>query len=468
MQARIENIILNNLLLREEYLRKSIPFLRDDYFVDSTDRRIFRHISEFVEKYNSIPTKQAIDLAVQNDQGIEEKEYAEVIERLETFDTESDADNNWLLAETEKFCKDRAIFNAISSAVKIINGGDKNLTPDAIPEILQQALAVSFDTNVGHEYLESAEARYEYYNRKEEKIPFDIELLNKITRGGIPKKTLNVIMAPTGKGKSIFLCHHAANALSQGKNVLYITMEMAEERIAERIDANLLDITLDDLKDTPKDVFVNGVRKIQQKCQGKLIIKEYPTSSAHVGHFRALLSELKLKKNFVPDVIVVDYLNLCASSRIKMSSANANSYTVVKMVSEELRGLAVEADVQMFSATQTNRNGFDNSDIDITDTSESMGLTHTCDFFIALIQDDQMEASNQAMIKQLKNRFGKTVMFKRFMVGLDKDKMRFFDLDWSANEDMVRRDAAMAEPIKEPSFSKSGNKIARDFSDITI
>lgn len=467
MQSRIEHVILNNLLIREEYLRKVIPFLKDEYFLDHVDKTLFKHVTEFVEKYNTIPTREAIDISLQNDRNIEESEYAEVLERLGSFHDTSDADQQWLIDQTEKFCKDRAIFNSIAKAVHIIEGKDKHLSPDAIPEILQQALAVSFDTNVGHDYLEDADARHDFYNRAEERIPFDLDLLNKITKGGIPKKTLNVIMAPTGKGKSIFLCHHAANVLSQGKNVLYITLEMSEERIAERIDANLLDISLDNLKDLPKPQYVSGIQKLREQSQGKLIIKEYPTSSAHVGHFRALLSELKIKKNFVPEVIIVDYLNLCASSRLKMSSANVNSYALVKAVAEELRGLAVETDTQMFSATQTNRGGYDNSDIDITDTSESMGLTHTVDFFIALIQDDAMEASDQAMLKQLKNRFGKTNVFRRFMIGLNKDKMKFYDLEWSANKDMVARDMALAEPVEK--FSGNGNaKVLKDFSDIVF
>lgn len=467
MLSRIENVILSNLLIREEYLRKVIPFLKEDYFLDNVDKLIFRHVAEFVNKYNTAPTIQAIDLSLQEDKNIEETEYSEAMDRLGTFDTTSDAESTWLIDQTEKFCKDRAIFNSIAKAVHIIEGKDKNLSQDAIPEILQQALAVSFDTNVGHDYLEDAEERYDYYNRVEEKIPFDLDLLNKITRGGIPKKTLSVVMAPTGVGKSIFLCHHAANVLSQGKNVLYITLEMSEERIAERIDANLLDITLDNLKDTPKTQFVSAVQRIREKCQGKLIIKEYPTASAHVGHFRALLSELKIKKNFVPDVIIVDYINLCASSRLKMSSANANSYTLVKSVAEELRGLMVEVNAQGFSATQVNRGGIDNSDVDMTDVSESMGLVHTLDFFIALIQDEAMESSDQALIKQLKNRFGKINVLRRFMVGLNKDKMKFYDLEWIANKDMAMRDIAINEPMKQ--FSGSGNKrVGRDFSDIQI
>lgn len=300
MQARIENIILNNLMIREEYLRKVIPFVKEEYFLDTVDRRIFRHIASFVETYNSSPTKQAIDLAVQNDRDIEEKEYAEVVERLHTFDTDSDADASWLLTETEKFCKDRAIFNSIAKAVNIIEGKDKDLSPNAIPAILQDALSVSFDTNIGHDFLEDADARYEYYNRIEEKIAFDLDMFNRITRGGIPKKTLNVIMAPTGKGKSIFLCHHAANVLSQGLNVLYITLEMSEERIAERIDANLLDITLDELKDTPKSEYLSGIQKLREKTQGKLIVKEYPTSSAHVDISVRCCQNFGSRRIFIP------------------------------------------------------------------------------------------------------------------------------------------------------------------------
>lgn len=433
---KVEHVILNHLFLRDEYLRKVIPFLSSDYFIDPAERTIFRHIADYVEKYNVPPTPEAIDISLQNDKTIGEREYKSIIETLQQFQDTSDADQNWLIDTTETFCKDKAMFNALSRAVRIMDGQDEQFTKNAIPSILQDALAVSFDTNIGHDYTENASDRHDYYTRKEEKIPFDIDLLNKITRGGIPKKTLNLVMAPTGVGKSIFLCHNAANYLTQGKNVLYITLEMSEERIAERIDANLMDIVLEEIPNTEKEHFLNKIAKIRKKTEGKLIIKEYPTGAAHVGHFRALLSELRIKKNFIPDVIIVDYLNLCASSRIKMSS-NANTYVIVKAVAEELRGLFVEQNVMGWSATQTNRNGFDNSDIDITDTSESMGVTHTADFFVALIQDEEMEENNRCLIKQLKNRFGKKVAFRKFNVGLDKDKMRFFDLEWSANRDLV-------------------------------
>ena len=465
MQTSIETLILNNLLVREGFLRKALPFLKTEYFYDSAERKIFELIDTFVEKYNTAPTLQAIDIALQQDSTITENDYSSIHSCLADFSSESDANSDWLLAQTEKFCKDKAVFNAIAKSIRITDGKEKDLTSDAIPSILQDALAVSFNTNVGHDYIEDASARFDAYSLTEQKIPFDLELMNKITRGGIPRKTLNICMAPTGKGKSIFLCHHSANCLTQGLNVLYITMEMAEERIAERIDANLLDISLDDIQTLSKPVFESKIQKLRQKTLGKLIIKEYPTSSAHAGHFRALLSELKIKKNFVPDVVVIDYLNICASSRLKMgNNVNTNSY--VKSIAEELRGLAVEQNVAMFSATQTNRGGYDNSDVELTDTAEAIALPQTVDFMFALIQDDEMEKMNQCMFKQLKNRFGKMVVLRRFMVGLDKDKMRFFDLEWTAQKNVMNEDAkADQQQAKQPTFQKTSN-VQKNFSGI--
>ena len=430
---KIETIILSKLFSDEDYARKVIPFITPEYFHDTSERKIFNYAREFIEKYNSLPTVEAIEIAVQNDRGINENEFKNINEKLTHLDDSLDVNDKWLLEETEKFCKDKAVYNAIMQSIQIIDGDDKQHTQDGIPSILQDALSVCFDNNVGHDYLDNSESRYDFYHRVENKLPFDLDMFNKITNGGLPNKTLNIALAGTGVGKSLFMCHMAAGALGQGKNVLYITMEMAEERIAERIDANLMNVNIQDLKDLSKSMFDNRIDKIKKKTEGKLIIKEYPTASAHVGHFKALLNELMLKRNFAPDIVFVDYLNICASSRFK-PGAGVNSYTYVKAIAEELRGFAVEFDLPVVSATQTTRGGYANSDVELTDTSESFGLPATADLMFALISTEELEKMGQLMVKQLKNRYNDPGLNKRFMVGIDRGKMRLYDLEESAQK----------------------------------
>lgn len=430
---KIETIILSKLFSDEDYARKVIPFIKGEYFHDTSERKLFNYTRDFIEKYNSLPTVEAIEIAVQNDRGINENEFKNINEKLTQLDDSLEVNEKWLLEQTEKFCKDKAVYNAIMQSIQIIDGDDKQHTQDGIPSILQEALSVCFDNNVGHDYIDNSDSRYEFYHRDEAKLPFDLEMFNKITNGGLPNKTLNVALAGTGVGKSLFMCHMAAGVLSQGKNVLYITMEMAEERIAERIDANLMNVNIQDLKDLSKSMFDNRIDKIRQKTEGKLIIKEYPTASAHVGHFKALLNELQLKRNFRPDIIFVDYLNICASSRFK-PGAGVNSYTYVKAIAEELRGFAVEFDLPVVSATQTTRGGYANSDVDLTDTSESFGLPATADLMFALISTEELEKMGQLMVKQLKNRYNDPGVNKRFMVGIDRGKMKLYDLEESAQK----------------------------------
>ena len=423
---RIETQILSNLVTNEEYVRKVIPFLKSDYFTESDDRIVFEKIFDYVAKYNNAPAKSALLIALQDDRKISEDLYVQC-ETLINGLNSTDADEKWLVDETEKFCKDKAVYNAIMDSIQIIDGSDKERSKDALPSLLSDALAVGFDNNVGHDYIENSLDRYEFYNRVEEKIAFDLEYFNKITEGGLPNKTLNIALAGTGVGKSLFMCHMAAACITQGKNVLYITLEMAEERIAERIDANMMNVPIGDLKDLPKKMFDDRITKIKNKIDGKLIIKEYPTASAHAGHFKALLQELKLKRDFAPDIIFIDYLNICNSSRFKAGS-NANSYTIIKSIAEELRGLAVEHDLPIVSATQTTRSGYGNSDVELTDTSESFGLPATADLMFALISTEELEEQQQIMVKQLKNRYADPTSNKRFMVGVDRSKMRLFDL----------------------------------------
>ncbi|MDB4351204.1 AAA family ATPase [bacterium] len=423
---RIETQILSNLVTNEEYVRKTIPFLKSEYFTETDDRIVYEKISQYVEKYNNPPSKSALLIALQDDRKISEDIYVQC-ETLINSLNETDTDQSWLVDETEKFCKDKAVFNAIMDAIQIIDGTDKDRSKDALPSLLSDALAVGFDNNIGHDYIENASDRFDFYNRVEEKMPFDLEFFNKITEGGLPNKTLNIALAGTGVGKSLFMCHMAAGCITQGKNVLYITLEMAEERIAERIDANMMNVPIQDLKDLPKKMFDDRVNKIKEKIDGKLIIKEYPTASAHAGHFKALLQELKLKRSFSPDIIFIDYLNICTSSRFRAGSS-ANSYTIIKSIAEELRGLAVEHDLPIVSATQTTRGGYDNSDVSLTDTSESFGLPATADLMFALISTEELEAQQQIMVKQLKNRYSDPTANKRFMIGVDRSKMRLFDL----------------------------------------
>ena len=432
---KLETLILSNLLNDDVYLRKVVPFLRDEYFIDWTERKVFQHIKTFVDEYNASPSREALSVIFQNDKSLSEDEYGKVTDVVTSLKTE-EINKPWLLDETEKFCKDKAVYNAIVQSIQIIDGKDTKFTSEAIPDILKDALAISFDNSVGHDYITDSDDRYTFYHREEERLPFDLDMFNKITNGGLPSKTLNIALAGTGVGKSLFMCHMAASALSQGKNVLYITLEMAEERIAERIDANLMNVTMDDLKNLPKQMFDDRISRIKNKTEGKLIIKEYPTASAHAGHFRALLNELSLKKEFRPDIIFIDYLNICSSSRFKMSGT-VNSYTYIKGIAEELRGLAVEYNVPLLSATQTTRSGFSNSDPGLEDTSESFGLPATADFMFALVTNEELEALNQILVKQLKNRYGDPNLYKRFVLGVDRSKMRLYDVEESAQQDIA-------------------------------
>jgi len=432
---KVEFLILRNLLYNEEYVRKVLPFLKGDYFEDRNQRIVFEEISKFVQDYNKPATKEVLCIETEKRQDINGSEFEEVSKLISYLEDEP-SEFNWLIDTTEKWCRDRAIYLALMESIQLADGKDDTKGRDAIPEILSDALAVSFDSNVGHDYLSDYEARYESYHRKEDKIPFDLEYFDKITKGGIPNKTLNIALAGTGVGKSLFMCHVASSVLLQGKNVLYITLEMAEEKIAERIDANLLNVNIQDIVDLPKQMFDSKVSNLTQKTQGTLIIKEYPTASAHSGHFKALLQELALKKSFRPDIIFVDYLNICASSRYRAGS-NVNSYSFIKAIAEELRGLAVEANLPIVSATQTTRSGYGSSDVELTDTSESFGLPATADLMFALISTEDLEPLNQIMVKQLKNRYNDPTVNKRFIVGIDRAKMRLYDCEQKAQEDIV-------------------------------
>ena len=427
---RIEETILSNLINDETYCRKVAPFIKPEYFSDRKEAVLAQEILKFFSSYNKSPTKEILAIELGNRKDLNDKEVSESNTFLSNL-TVKPINDEWIIKNTEQFCKDKAVYNAILKGISIIDGKDRNNTPDAIPSILSDALAVSFDQHVGHDYIDDAESRYEFYHRVEEKISFDLEMFNKITKGGLSKKTLNIALAGTGVGKSLFMCHVGASSLAQGKNVLYITMEMAEERIAERIDANLMNITMDELKVVDKDVFDTRVQKIANKTKGKLIIKEYPTAGAHAGHFRALLEELKMKRDFTPDIIFIDYLNICASARVK-GGANVNSYTLVKSIAEELRGLAVEHNVPIVSATQTTRSGFANSDPGLEDTSESFGLPATADFMFALVSTEELQELNQIIVKQLKNRYNDPSYYKRFVIGIDRAKMKLYDVEASA------------------------------------
>ncbi len=431
----IEKLILSNLLNNEEYGRKAIPFLKSEYFQERTSKAVFDAITTFVNEYNKFPTKDVLVIELDNNKEISAY-YSDVEAFVREFDETPSGNIQWLLDQTEKFCQDKAIYNAIMKSISILDNNKGGESKGAIPQILSDALAVSFDSHIGHDFLEDFDSRYEFYHKKEKKVPFDIELLNKISKGGLPNKTLNVVLAGTGVGKSLFMCHCAAANLSKGNNVLYVTMEMAEERIAERIDANLLNVTVDELSILPKDAYEKKINRVREKTNGKLIIKEYPTASAGAGHMRHLLNELRIKRNFVPDVIYVDYLNICVSSRLKYG-ANVNSYTYIKAIAEELRGLAVEFDVPIVTATQTTRSGYTSSDLGLEDTSESFGLPATADFMIALINSDELQDLNQIVVKQLKNRYSDPNVNRRFVVGVDRAKMRLYDVEQSAQEDIV-------------------------------
>ena len=431
---RIETTILSNLVYNEEYTRKVIPFLKEDYFQDGVEKIIFQTIWAYAEKYKSNPTIDALVIDVQ-DKALNEEQYKRSVDYLSEIE-ETPTDLDWLTDQTEKWCKDKAIYNAVLNGIQIIDGKVKDQSPDALPSILSEALSVSFDKHVGHDYMEQSSDRYEFYHTKEEKIPFDLDFFNRITKGGLPNKTLNIALAGTGVGKSLFMCHVAASTLMQGKNVLYITLEMAEEKIAERIDANLMNITMDDMHDLPRHMYENRFEKIQKKTTGNLIVKEYPTASAHCGHFRALFNELALKKDFKPDLVFIDYINICASSRFR-AGANVNSYTYIKAIAEEMRGLAVEFNLPIMSATQTTRTGFVSTDVGLEDTSESFGLPATADFMFALISSDELNELNQMLVKQLKNRYADPTMNKKFIVGVDRAKMKLYDVSQMAQEDLV-------------------------------
>jgi len=405
-------------------MRKVLPFIKPDYF-QGIYKTLFKEVGKYIGKYNKLPTQETLVIELES---LSEEQYNLALDIVPHLFTKEKIDNNWLLDSTEKWCQDRAIYNAVMESISIIDGKHESLTKNALPELLSKALGISFDANVGHDYVENAEERFDFYHTEEDRIPFDLDYFNKITKGGVPNKTLNIALAGTGVGKSLFMCHVAANALTQGKNVLYITMEMAEERIAERIDANLLNVPIDQLANMSKDMFTRKVSNLTKKTNGKLIIKEYPTGSAHAGHFRALLNELKLKRQFVPDMIFIDYLNICASSRMKTMGGSINSYTYIKAIAEELRGLAVEFNIPLFSATQTTRSGYSNSDVGLEDTSESFGLPATADLMFALISTEELEKLGQFMVKQLKNRYNDPTMHKRFVIGVDRSKMRLYDV----------------------------------------
>ena len=450
MLQTIERTTLTQLVTNEQYARKVLPFMKKDYFSDRTERTIFEEITKFVDKYNKIPTQTSLEIEVQGRKDLNESDYKKVVAVIQTLSS-TDVDFDWLVDTTEKFCKDKAVYNAIVEGISIIDGKDKDRGPDAIPGILTDALAVGFDNAVGHDYLDDSESRFDYYHTVEKKIPFDLEFFNKITKGGLPPKTLNIALAGTGVGKSLFMCHVAANCLSQGKNVLYITLEMAEERIAERIDANLMNISMEDLHNLPKQMFDNKIAKIIKSTSGKLIVKEYPTASAHSAHFRGLIKELAIKKSFKPDIIFIDYLNICASSRFK-GAQNVNSYMYIKSIAEELRGLAVETNVPIMSATQTTRSGFSNSDVGLEDTSESFGLPATADLMFALISNEELDELNQIAVKQLKNRYNDLTVNKRFVIGIDRAKMRLFDIKVSEQDSLV--DSGQ-EDFTEPVFDNT-------------
>ena len=450
---RIELTILRNLLFTEEYYRKVVPFLKADYFQEHDEKIIFEEIQDFSGKYDKVPTQEVLLINLQNRTDLTEESFNNAVVTVKSL-TDEWVDFDWVLDATEKWCQDRAIYLALMQSIKIADGGDSKLDKGAIPSILQDALAVSFDEHIGHDYIEQSQDRYDFYHRTEEKIPFDLEKFNYITKGGIPNKTLNIALAGTGVGKSLFMCHMASSVLLQGRNVLYITCEMAEEKIAERIDANLLNVNIRDIAELPEVLYKSKVTEISRKTQGKLIIKEYPTASAHAGHFKALLSDLSLKKGFKPDIIFIDYLNICASARYK--GAIVNSYTYVKAIAEELRGLAVEHNLPIVSATQTTRSGFGSSDPDLTDTSESFGLPATADLMFALISTEELEQQGRLMVKQLKNRYNDPTSSRKFMVGIDRSKMRLYDVAEDANVINVEEDEDT-----NPQFTETKNRLSK-------
>ncbi len=458
MLTTIEQTALSNLIHNEDYARKVLPFLKGDYFSDRIDRVIFEEIEKFADKYNALPNQNSLEVELDSRKDLNEEDYKRVLSVLKSLKSHDNANFEWLVETTEQFCKDKAVYNAIIEGIQIIDGKSKDADVSAIPSILSDALAVGFDNHVGHDYVHDSDARFDYYHRTETRIPFDLDYFNRITKGGLPPKTLNIALAGTGVGKSLFMCHMAANCLSQGKNVLYITLEMAEERIAERIDANLMNVTIDDLHTLPKAMFETKIDNIRKSTSGQLIIKEYPTASAHCAHFRGLIKELAIKKSFRPEIIFIDYLNICASTRFKGSS-NVNSYTMVKSIAEELRGLAVETNVPIMSATQTTRTGFVSSDVGLEDTAESFGLPATADFMFALLTNDELDDLNQICVKQLKNRYNDPNVNKRFVLGLDRARMKLYDVKQEEQEDLVDANNDFAEPVFDKTDMGEGWKV---------
>ena len=452
----MQHVILKSFFTNDEFMRRTVPFMDPKYF-EGVHRDLFKEFAKYVSKYNNLPSRESFRISLSDSETLTEDMYRHAMDILpDLFTKDSETSLEWLLDNTEKWCQDRALFNAVMESISIIDGKHQSLTKNALPDILSKALAVTFDNSIGHDYLQDVESRYEFYHREEERLPFDLEYLNKITKGGLPNKSLNIALAGTGVGKSLFMCHCAASSLSQGKNVLYITMEMSEERIAERIDANLLDTPIDQIEKLDKEKFVSKVQKIASKTHGKLIIKEYPTGQAHSGHFRALLNELKLKKKFVPQIVFIDYLNICSSSRMKGLGGSVNTYSLIKSIAEELRGLAVEFDLPIMSATQTTRAGFGNSDPGLEDTSESFGLPATADLMLALVSNDELSELGQILVKQLKNRYSDPNVHKRFVIGIDRSKMKLYDVE-EAEKDLVQ-DVPDAGPVFDQ--TPSGKKIS--------
>ena len=460
----IETTVLAGLLHNEDYMRRVIPFLSEDYFGDFTEKAVFKAITQYIADYNSVPTKSVLKIAIDEKSNRSDDQYTTIVETIESLEYDPKTDLEWSVDKTEKFCQDKAVFNAVRESILVLYGNHNDLDKGSIPDLLTKALGVSFDQNIGHDFLEQPEDRYDFYHTKEDKVSFDLDLFNKITKGGLSRKSLSIALAGTGVGKTLFMTHCAAANLMDGKNVLYITMEMAEEKIAERIDANLLNTTIDALQEIPKDVYMKRVDRVKGKTTGKLIVKEYPTASAGSAHFRHLLNELKLKKNFRPDIVYIDYLNICTSSRLR-AGANVNSYTMIKAIAEELRGLAVEFNVPILSATQTTRTGYSSSDLNLEDTSESFGLPATADFMFGLISTEELEGLGQLMVKQLKNRWGDTNYLKRFVIGIDRSKMKLFDAEDSA-QDLVD-DTPVADKGNFASRMKEEQKQGNDDSVIS-
>ena len=455
----IEQTILTNLIYNEQYTRKVLPFIKGDYFSDRTERTVFEEIQKFVDKYNDLPNRNALEVELDSRNDLNEDDYKRVLSVVKTLEEDDNTNFDWLVETTEDFCKDKAVYNAIVDGIKIIDGKDKERGVDSLPSILTEALAVGFDNRVGHDYLCDADSRFEFYHKIEDKIQFDLDFFNRITKGGLPQKTLNIALAGTGVGKSLFMCHMAANCLSQNRSVLYITLEMAEERIAERIDANLMNISIDDLHELPKQMYDDKMKAITQKTTGQLIIKEYPTASAHSNHFRGLIKELAIKRSFKPDIIFIDYLNICASSRFK-ANGNVNSYMYIKAIAEELRGLAVETNVPIMSATQTTRSGFSNSDVGLEDTSESFGLPATADLMFALISNEELDELNQIAVKQLKNRYNDPTTNKRFVIGIDRAKMKLYDVEDAQQQGLADSNQdTFAEPVFDSTDIGEGWKV---------